>query len=97
MLTTHSPPTSTPLEPCRVAPYVNVPTLRGLPISAATIPSGYDRLTNPVAAAVAAATVYPSHGPVFSAFDPALISAAHQVIHIHAQTCNNLNVYYAVC
>ncbi|GLV43007.1 uncharacterized protein CBL_13632 [Carabus blaptoides fortunei] len=78
MLTTHSPPTSTPLEPCRVAPYVNVPTLRGLPISAATIPSGYDRLTNPVAAAVAAATVYPSHGPVFSAFDPALISAAHQ-------------------
>lgn len=77
-MTSHSPPASTPLEPCRVAPYVNVPALRGLSLPSA-LPSSYDRLTNPVAAAVAAAAVYPSPGPVFSAFDPALISAAHQV------------------
>ncbi|XP_068083485.1 short stature homeobox protein 2-like [Anabrus simplex] len=54
MLTSHSPPVATPLEPCRVAPYVNVPSLR--------LPSAYDRLPF----------------PAFSAFDPALLSAAHQ-------------------
>jgi hypothetical protein len=58
MLTSHSPPIATPLEPCRVAPYVNVPSLR--------LPTAYDRLTF----------------PPFSAFDPALLTAAHQVRHI---------------
>lgn len=54
----HSPgaPVSTTLEPCRVAPYVNVPSIR--------LPSAYDRLQ-------------PFSG--FSAFDPALFSAAQQV------------------
>lgn len=54
----HSPgaPVSTTLEPCRVAPYVNVPSIR--------LPSAYDRLQ-------------PFTG--FSAFDPALFSAAQQV------------------
>ncbi|PSN43078.1 Short stature homeobox protein 2 [Blattella germanica] len=54
MLTSHSPPIATPLEPCRVAPYVNVPSLR--------LPTAYDRLPF----------------PAFSAFDPALLTAAHQ-------------------
>ena len=57
MLTSHSPPIATPLEPCRVAPYVNVPSLR--------LPTAYDRLPF----------------PAFSAFDPALLTAAHQVRH----------------
>lgn len=47
---------STTLEPCRVAPYVNVPSIR--------LPTAYDRLQ-------------PFSG--FSAFDPALFSAAQQV------------------
>lgn len=57
----HSPgaPVSTTLEPCRVAPYVNVPSIR--------LPSAYDRLQ-------------PFSG--FSAFDPALFSAAQQVSSI---------------
>ena len=58
MLSSHSPPIATPLEPCRVAPYVNVPSLR--------LPTAYDRLPF----------------PAFSAFDPALLTAAHQVRHI---------------
>lgn len=48
---------STPLEPCRVAPYVNVPRLPQLQF-------------NSSAAAAAA----------FSAFDPAILTAAQQVI-----------------
>ncbi|XP_046663086.1 short stature homeobox protein 2-like [Homalodisca vitripennis] len=54
MLTSHvhsSPPVATPLEPCRVAPYVNVPRLPSLP--------------------------FPPPA-TFSAFDPALLTAAHQ-------------------
>ena len=58
MLTSHSPPIATPRVPCRVAPYVNVPSLR--------LPTAYDRLPF----------------PAFSAFDPALLTAAHQVRHI---------------
>lgn len=55
MLSSHvhsSPAVATPLEPCRVAPYVNVPRLPSLP--------------------------FPPPG-TFSAFDPALLTAAHQV------------------
>jgi hypothetical protein len=61
MLTSHSPPIATPLEPCRVAPYVNVPSLR--------LPTAYDRLPF----------------PAFSAFDPALLTAAHQVRQLLAR------------
>lgn len=57
IVSSHSPASvSTTLEPCRVAPYVNVPSIR--------LPSAYDRLQ-------------PFSG--FSAFDPALFSAAQQV------------------
>lgn len=70
MLNNHSPPASTPLEPCRVVPYMNVPALRGLslPTGAVTL-STYDRLT---------LGTFPQPG-AFSAFDSAFISAAHQV------------------
>lgn len=78
LLTSHSPPTSTPLEPCRVGPYMNMPALRGLHLAS------YERLANPVSAAaatatVAAANIYPPTESVFSTFDPAVLSAAHQV------------------
>jgi hypothetical protein len=65
LITNHnSPPITTPLEPCRVAPYVNVPSN----IRAST--------------AVTTTTATPSTFPTaatFSAFDPALLTAAHQV------------------
>lgn len=65
LITSHnSPPITTALEPCRVAPYVNVPAnLR-------------------VSTAVTSSTVTPASFPGaanFSAFDPALLTAAHQV------------------
>lgn len=62
LLSNHSPPISTTLEPCRVAPYVNVPSIR----------SNQTSVTNSTAQSN-------THFPTFSAFDPALISAAHQV------------------
>lgn len=49
----------TPLEPCRIAPYVNVPALRNSTTTNST------------------STASPSLG--FAPFDPALITAAHQV------------------
>lgn len=53
----------TPLEPCRIAPYVNVPALRNSSQSTnASVTTGAN----------------PSLG--FAPFDPALITAAHQVI-----------------
>lgn len=64
-----SPPVSTPLEPCRVAPYVNLPSLR----ASNSVTSNSQRQFNGGAAAAAAAAA-------FSAFDPALLTAAHQVI-----------------
>lgn len=64
LLTSHSPPSSTPLEPCRVAPYVNVPSLRGTSTSSSNS---------------SAASRFSSQTPSFSAFDPAILSAAHQV------------------
>ncbi|XP_026477460.1 short stature homeobox protein 2-like [Ctenocephalides felis] len=69
MLSSHSsPPVSTPLEPCRVAPYVNVPSsLRANSTSSA--PTAFDRLN------ASGPRVFP---PPFTAFDPALITAAHQ-------------------
>ncbi|XP_075215094.1 short stature homeobox protein 2-like [Lycorma delicatula] len=57
MLTSHvhsNSGVSTPLEPCRVAPYVNLPRLPSLSFPSSPTPSP------------------------FSAFDPAIISAAHQ-------------------
>lgn len=48
-----TPPVSTPLEPCRVAPYVNLPRISNIP--------------------------FPPPSNTFSAFDPAIISAAQQV------------------
>uniref|UniRef100_A0A182QKI1 Homeobox protein unc-4 n=1 Tax=Anopheles farauti TaxID=69004 RepID=A0A182QKI1_9DIPT len=40
ILSSHSPPVTTPLEPCRVAPYVNVPSLRAGSVYAAALSSG---------------------------------------------------------
>lgn len=66
MMSSHSPPVSTPLEPCRVAPYVNMPSsMRGSNVS--TTASQHFQSSSAAAAAA------------FSAFDPALLSAAHQV------------------
>lgn len=67
LLSSSSPPVSTPLEPCRVAPYVNLPSIRASSITPATTSASHQY---PSGAAVAAA---------FSAFDPALLSVAHQV------------------
>lgn len=69
MLNNHSPPTSTPLEPCRVVPYMSVPALRGLSLPPGAL-SAYDRLT---------LGPFSQPGTAFSAFDSAFISAAHQV------------------
>ncbi|XP_065332962.1 short stature homeobox protein 2-like [Cloeon dipterum] len=63
IMLSQSPPVSTPIEPCRVAPYVSVPSLR---IGQAA----YDRLPFAAVAAAAAAA--------FPAFDNAILSAAHQ-------------------
>lgn len=68
MINSHSPSASTPLEPCRVVPYMNVPALRGLTLTPAL--SNYDRLSS---------VPFSQPGTAFSAFDPAFISAAHQV------------------
>ncbi|XP_055906812.1 short stature homeobox protein 2 isoform X2 [Eupeodes corollae] len=73
LLSSHSPPVSTPLEPCRVAPYVNLPALRSTTNSSSqsanSTGSGGQHFGSTSAATAAA----------FSAFDPALISAAaHQ-------------------
>jgi len=70
LLSSHSPPVTTPLEPCRVAPYVNVPALRNSSGSgnSVAVSSNTNHFQTSAAATVA-----------FSAFDPALISAAHQV------------------
>ncbi|XP_055548596.1 short stature homeobox protein-like [Wyeomyia smithii] len=69
ILSSHSPPVTTPLEPCRIAPYVNVPSLRGNVGSAAagvTPPTG-----------VNTGSTHPGFpGAAFSAFDTAFISAA---------------------
>ncbi|XP_046865516.1 short stature homeobox protein isoform X2 [Drosophila willistoni] len=72
LLGNRSPPAMTPLEPCRVAPYINVSGMRttSLPnldaTSTTTLP--IQHFSNTVAAAAA-----------FSAFDPAIISVAvHQ-------------------
>lgn len=70
-MSSHSPPISTQLEPCRVAPYVSLPSLRSSNVN--TSSSSATSHYSPSSAAAAAA---------FSAFDPALLSAAHQV-NIH--------------
>jgi short stature homeobox protein len=68
----HSPSASTPLEPCRVVPYMNVPALRGLTLTPGSVAlSNYDRLSS---------ATFSQPGTAFSAFDPAFITAAHQVI-----------------
>lgn len=64
LITNHnSPPITTPLEPCRVAPYVNVPaSIRTTSVNTST----------------SSPSTYPTSA-TFSAFDPALLTAAHQV------------------
>lgn len=77
MINNHSPPSSTPLEPCRVVPYMNVPALRGLTLTPGSVAfSNYERLS---AAAAAATTPFSQQGTAFSAINSAFISAAHQV------------------
>ncbi|KAJ3639728.1 hypothetical protein Zmor_003069 [Zophobas morio] len=69
-MNSHSPSTSTPLEPCRVVPYMNVPALRGLTLTPGSVAlSNYDRLSS---------ATFSQPGTAFSAFDPAFITAAHQ-------------------
>uniref|UniRef100_A0A182S9E8 OAR domain-containing protein n=1 Tax=Anopheles maculatus TaxID=74869 RepID=A0A182S9E8_9DIPT len=83
ILSSHSPPVTTPLEPCRVAPYVNVPSLRagnGVPPGGGTGGTGLPPSTTAASAAAAAAAAVNHPFPVaaFSAFDSAFISAAAQ-------------------
>lgn len=74
MMNNHSPSSSTPLEPCRVVPYMNVPALRGLTLTPGSVAlSNYDRLSS---------ATFSQPGTAFSAFDPAFITAAHQVIKL---------------
>ncbi|KAJ8923534.1 hypothetical protein NQ315_010112 [Exocentrus adspersus] len=70
MLNSHSPPSSTPLEPCRVVPYMNIPALRGISLTPGSVGlSNYDRLST---------TPFSQQGTAFSAINSAFISAAHQ-------------------
>ncbi|XP_065083592.1 uncharacterized protein LOC135705702 [Ochlerotatus camptorhynchus] len=83
ILSSHSPPVTTPLEPCRMAPYVNVPSLRGSGVNVGGPPGGMTSPPGVSAAAAAAAAAAASHpgfpAAAFSAFDSAFISAAaHQ-------------------
>jgi short stature homeobox protein len=65
-MSSHSPPiTSTPLEACRIAPYVNIPSLRTNGSSLANSSSNSQ-------------SHYPSSPAGY--FDPAILTAAHQVI-----------------
>ncbi|XP_064553486.1 short stature homeobox protein 2 [Drosophila montana] len=98
LLSSRSPPVSTPLEPCRVAPYVNLATIRNtntsiMPstnaLSSVQHQSGKSAVSivnnrAPSPAAVVSAAAEHFSGSVaaaaaFSAFDPAILSAAaHQ-------------------
>lgn len=79
MMNSHSPSSSTPLEPCRVVPYMNVPALRGLTLPPSL--SNYDHIST---------ATFSQHGTAFSAFDPAFITAAHQVNkNLNCSNCNN--------
>ncbi|KAG5676736.1 hypothetical protein PVAND_006545 [Polypedilum vanderplanki] len=72
LITNHSNSSSmtSPIESCRVAPYVNVPTnLRQVSVSSASVIT-----TSSVSSTV---TTFPSVAS-FSAFDPTLLTAAHQ-------------------
>ncbi|CAG9759445.1 unnamed protein product [Ceutorhynchus assimilis] len=70
MMSNSNPPSSTPLEPCRVIPYMNVPALRGLSLGSGSVGlSNYERLSS---------TSFSQHGTAFSAINSAFISAAHQ-------------------
>lgn len=93
MLNRQSPPISTPLEPCRIAPYVNLATIRsvgsagthstvfkhGHTTPAESVENKNDGLVTsmPILRSV-------SGKSTISAFDPAIISAAaHKVLNIH--------------
>lgn len=66
-----SPPSSTPLEACRVIPYMNVPALRGISIGPPSVGlSNFDRLSS---------TSFTQQETAFSAINSAFITAAHQV------------------
>ncbi|XP_057657817.1 short stature homeobox protein-like [Diorhabda carinulata] len=70
ILNSHSPPSSTPLEPCRVVPYMNVPALRGISLTSNSVAlTNYDRLST---------TPFSQQGTAFSAINSAFISAAQQ-------------------
>lgn len=72
MLSNQSSPT--PLEPCRIAPYVNVPALRN---------------ANSTPAAPSSTQTFTSATAGFSPFDPALLTAAHQVTYFIIVTRNS--------
>ncbi|KAL1493031.1 hypothetical protein ABEB36_011173 [Hypothenemus hampei] len=67
MMNNSSPPSSTPLEPCRVIPYMNVPALRGISVGPGM--TNYDRLSS---------ASFTQQGTAFSAINSAFITAAHQ-------------------
>ncbi|XP_060536859.1 short stature homeobox protein 2-like [Cylas formicarius] len=70
LMNSQSPPSSTPLEPCRVIPYMNVPALRGLTLAPGSVAlSNYERLST---------ASFSQQGTAFSAINSAFISAAHQ-------------------
>lgn len=74
-----SPPSSTPLEPCRVIPYMNVPALRGLSLGPGSVGlSNYERLSS---------TSFSQQGTAFSAINSAFITAAHQVRNFNGAIC----------
>ncbi|XP_030383986.1 short stature homeobox protein 2 [Scaptodrosophila lebanonensis] len=103
LLSTQSPPVSAPLEPCRVAPYLNISTIRSktssaLPTtrivssmqSAANASKGSTMVSTPsglpASAAAAAQHFSVAAAAAFSAFDPAIISAA---AHQYASAISN--------
>ncbi|XP_002003859.3 ALX homeobox protein 1 isoform X1 [Drosophila mojavensis] len=106
LLSSRSPPVSTPLEPCRVAPYVNLANIRNtnttmLPSSngLCSVPQQTGgksavniinkRPPSPISVVTAAAEHFSGSvaaAAAFSAFDPAILSAA---AHQYAAAINN--------
>lgn len=88
MLNRHSPPISTPLEPCRIAPYVNVASIRSVGNTSghnvgfkhihSTTSSGVENKNELISSSMPLLRAATGNSSI-SAFDPAIISAAHKV------------------
>ncbi|XP_065357649.1 short stature homeobox protein-like [Calliphora vicina] len=98
MLNRQSPPISTPLEPCRIAPYVNLATIRSVGGNAGGNNTGFKHahLTageNAENKCEVISSSLPllrqvSGKTTMSAFDPAILSAA---AHKYAAVMGNMN------